>query len=1448
MKVSGRRALVVALVCLALLSAIGSAQNTIHVPADVSSIQAAISLAQNGDTVLVEPGLYFDSLNFLGKNITVMSSGGATVTTVNSSFQLAAAFNSNESNSAVLQGFTFINSSGIQISFSSPIIAENVITNSQSCAGGISAFDSNAVIRGNTISNNRQFCSGPSAGGIVIDGVSNVQVLNNTISGNQAAPGGQAAGGIYTDAQGTTTIINNKIQNNVVDGSGGGILANGSNVIIAGNLITGNSASAGGGIQIVPGSNAIVVNNTVALNTASQGAQLQMDGTIGTVSLFNNIFYDLTGNGAIFCSAIGFSGFPIGGNNDVVSFVGDPSGPPVAAYSGACPDQTGLNGNLQVAPQFLDVIHGDFHLAYASPLVDAGNSSAPNLPAQDLDGSPRIAAGSNLCLPAIDIGAYELLFNSVGSASLFPSSVQFPSTFIGVPFPFSQPITVTGTQGCTQITSITAGAEFPQTSNCSVLLAGQSCTIQVSFAPAVPGLRTAALKVNTLAPATALTAELSGTAQNSATATPAELDFGIQPVNSTQFQGMSIFSNQGLPLIVSGVSITGDFQQFNGCMQSVSNACFIAVQFTPATGGPHSGILTVTSNLGVLTIPLKGEGAAPAPALSPVSLSFPSQTVGTPGTPQVITLTNIGNADLFWNSLITTPDFQATPIANCLLQLAPGSSCSFSVIFNPTTIGSITGRIDIGTNAGTVTAILTGTGTVPIATLNPQSLNFATQALNSFSAAQSITVTNISGGSLNITSLSAPDNFLATSSCAAVLNINASCTISVVFDPTTIAPYGGSLTLGTNLGQVTAALTVGSSHVFHVPSEVPTIDQAVQFAQDGDTVLVAPGTYFGQISFLGKAITIASSGGADVTTLDGSIFAGQNEGPGSVLKGFTITHAANGAVLLSQSSPTIENNIISENAGCEGSAIEALASSAIIRHNVISNNTSGCNGNAGAIHVLGFVGGGPTQILDNVITGNQSSFGNGGGISVSDGGFADITGNTIQNNSSGVNGGGVAVGISAAANLIQNLITGNTAAQGGGGVWIAQDFSSQLINNTIADNNALSGSAVLLESSGNVFIANNVITASNGGAAIGCSITALGGNFIFNDVFGVPGGSAYDASCGDRTSIAGNIAQDPQFINSSVGNYRLQSTSPAIDVGNNFAANNFGQTTVPDHDLDGNGRILPGSPATCNGIIDMGAYEFTIGPNGTPGALPSSFDFGTGQVGFTGAPFIFSLTAQGCVGIASIKTTGDFQQTNTCSGAVSTFRSCSISVSFNPQHIGLESGTLTVDFGTSAPPMTVTLTGQGISNPPIASPANLSFGAQSPGTTSAPQQISIFPTAPGQLLVNAIWITGDFAQTNNCNASGTAAGSGCQINVVFAPTGSGTGQGSLNVSTNQGVVVVPLNGQIVSVPSVRFSTASLTFGTQLVGTSSAGAGGDHDQHRHRRTLHRQRGVNQHWPI
>src|SRR5439155_20364336 len=130
-------------------------------------------------------------------------------------------------------------------------------------------------------------------------------------------------------------------------------------------------------------------------------------------------------------------------------------------------------------------------------------------------------------------------------------------------------------------------------------------------------------------------------------------------------------------------------------------------------------------------------------------------------------------------------------------------------------------------------------------------------------------------------------------------------------------------------------------------------------AADGDTVSVAPGTYRERIDFLGKAITVESVGGRDVTVLDGGA-AGSvvtilpaSAGP-PVFRGFTVRNgkAWDGAGIHTRGgSPLIEDNRVVGNEGCEGLGIGAEWSWATIRDNVIIGNSRlDCSG--------GSVGGG----------------------------------------------------------------------------------------------------------------------------------------------------------------------------------------------------------------------------------------------------------------------------------------------------------------------------------------------------------------------------------------------------------------------------------------------------------------------------------------------------------
>ncbi|HVU69479.1 MAG TPA: N,N-dimethylformamidase beta subunit family domain-containing protein, partial [Ktedonobacteraceae bacterium] len=121
----------------------------------------------------------------------------------------------------------------------------------------------------------------------------------------------------------------------------------------------------------------------------------------------------------------------------------------------------------------------------------------------------------------------------------------------------------------------------------------------------------------------------------------------------------------------------------------------------------------------------------------------------------------------------------------------------------------------------------------------------------------------------------------------------------------------------------------------------------------------------------------------------------------------------------------------------------------------------------------------------------------------------------------------------------------------------------------------------------------------------------------------------------------------------------------------------------------------------------------------------------------------------------------------------------------------------------------------------------LSFGNQGVHTTSAAQTVKITNSGTSALSISNIAATGtnagDFAQTNTCPAS-LAAQASCTISVTFTPTASGGRSGTITLTDSDAgsPQVIALNGiGIASGSAVRLSTSNVSFGNQIVGTTSS---------------------------
>lgn len=397
-------------------------------PTPFTTIQAAIDSAANGGVVEVPPGTYNETINFNGKAVSVVSMGGPSVTTiVGTGSGPAVTFSSHESRNSVLFGFTVtngfssFNGGGIAISNSSPTIAGNIISRNGACSGaGISVSFGSPLIESNTISGNSQSgCTGGTGGGgIEIGGAaaSGTEVVSNVISDNSmtAADGG----GISLDAAGALLIENNLISGNLATGvfgapnpsggpaaAGGGIaMINDSDPRVIQNLIVNNTADLGGGIAFLTPSGSLgptIVSNTIATNTSTQnyGSAAFSIGYVSSVELANNLLIGPANSNSVYCSSAFSSTPPTFLNNDAFSSGG-------SAFLGTCASVAGTSGNISTDPMFVNPSAGDYALSAGSPAIDAGSNSAPDLPARDFCGNPRIVDGGS-GTATVDIGGYE---------------------------------------------------------------------------------------------------------------------------------------------------------------------------------------------------------------------------------------------------------------------------------------------------------------------------------------------------------------------------------------------------------------------------------------------------------------------------------------------------------------------------------------------------------------------------------------------------------------------------------------------------------------------------------------------------------------------------------------------------------------------------------------------------------------------------------------------------------------------------------------------------------------------------------------------------------------------------------------------------------------------------------------------------------------------------------
>jgi hypothetical protein len=251
---------------------------------------------------------------------------------------------------------------------------------------------------------------------------------------------------------------------------------------------------------------------------------------------------------------------------------------------------------------------------------------------------------------------------------------------------------------------------------------------------------------------------------SSATLTPTTLAWGIIAIGSASQAKTATLTNTGsTTLTISSVSVTGaESSEFpitaNTCGASLGAGltCTISVEFKPNAEGTQSATLSVVDGAGTQTSALSGSGTAVK--FAPPSLTFTSTAVGTSSSPQSTTMSNLSKSAITITSIAVggadPADFTQTN--TCGSSLAANSSCTITVTFTPTAIGTRTANVTVTDSDVTSPQklILTGTGTQANVsyTVLPTSIAYPSVNVGLQSSCQPVVVTNTGSTTLTVSS------------------------------------------------------------------------------------------------------------------------------------------------------------------------------------------------------------------------------------------------------------------------------------------------------------------------------------------------------------------------------------------------------------------------------------------------------------------------------------------------------------------------------------------------------------------------------------------------------------------------------------------------------------------------------------------------------------------------
>ena len=1061
------------------------------------------------------------------------------------------------------------------------------------------------------------------------------------------------------------------------------------------------------------------------------------------------------------------------------------------------------------------------------------------------------ARSGQLQIPFTGASGSPINVNLSGTGSTIlafsPSPVVFPSVSLGG---FTSSITATLTNGTASNVTLTntptiAGTNpgdfsigFTSCSSGTVIAASgaSSCQVNISFSPTARGSRSAQL-VYTLSAGGPLTLAMNGSATGPVMSlSPSPLSFPVPQTVNTQSPTLFVtVSNTGDDnLFLSNETLTGangndfSFPTFNSCFSiAPGTSCNIAVAFTPFAVGARSGLLTVIPQAPVASqsVVLNGTGQAGTVSVTPTTLTYGSQNVGTTSGFQSVILRNTSNAQVTLTAVglsgTNSGDYTIAAGTTCTVGAkipALNGTCIANITFSPLgTSNPRTAALTITENVlGAHVVNLSGTGANPIVSVSPNPLSFvAGQLVGTQSSPQGITLSNFTASAVTISGTpaisgtNAGDFVLGSNTCTSGSNIPATtgtCTVNITFKPTAAGPRTATLTINESTGshpvtlngtgvQPVASLGSNSMAFGSVNLGSTSTQQTVTLTNTGTATLHITNVSLGGTNSGDFALATPGSGSdcrtvGSLTTSDSCVVAATFTPTGANSRSATIS-------ITDDASPTTQTINLSGTGTQPGLG---LVPTTIPFGNQRLNTTS-----AKSSSVLTNTGTGPLTITSVTLTGT-----NPGDYAL----VAPTSGTDCRT-----------IGTVAAGATCTIAATFTPTATGSRSATVSVADSATGSPHTLALTGTGIAPAVSLSTTSIPF-ANQIISTASAAQSVTLTNT---GTDVLNISTVVLGGTnpadfaiASGTTCNNGATVAAgstcvlNLTFTPVTANSFTATVTFtDDASPATQTVNLSGTG----VTPPTATLSANAINFSTQRVNSTGT----AQNVTITNNGGAPLNITSIAIG----GTNASDFAFASPATTC-------------PTST-SGQVAPAASCTLSVTFTPSAINARTASINITVTEISNPAAITLSGTGIAPLVQLAPSTVPFGDQQVSTTSVVQNGTLTNNGTDVLHITAVAITGTNASDFSIVTAGTSCAAGlptavtvsasanCTWSIKFAPTALGQRTASLTFTDDNNAVAgstqsVTLTGNGTA-PVVQLAPATVTFAAQVLNTTSGAQNG-----------------------